>query len=518
MQQIKKIAAVIICICIVITNINTLVSAEEQTTENESNSIAEIGGYLASNGKAINTLMGDKKFSTKQGHGFAAENGNNLSDIYHGKNASVVGGDNVKNGPDRKIIDRNGEVIWVQDKYYSTASKSIDACFDETGFRYWDSKGNPMKIEVPSDQYEKAVEKMAQKIRDGKVKIEREGKILEVTDPAEAANLVKKGNLTYKQAVNITKAGNIDSLIYDSKNGAITAVGAIGIGTALDFAINMLNGEEFEDSLETAVKNGFETGGVVFATYVISSQLTKTGLEKAFIPTSEAIVNRFGPKFAESLLTSSGTKGVTAMTSAQLTKNAASLIRSQALFAAVTVVVLETGDVVDIFRGRISKEQFLSNLAVTASGVASGVGGFYAGGAVGTFICPGIGTTIGGIVGGVASSVGGTYLAQKAADAIYEGDGAKMYEIIETEFQNLAFDYIVNEDEAKAIAKALSEKLIEDELKNMYSSEDRVKYANKLIEPLFEKEVAKRAKIEMPTEEEIRAELLVELDGLVFIH
>ena len=52
----------------------------------------------------------------------------------------------------------------------------------------------------------------------------------------------------------------------------------------------------------------------------------------------------------------------------------------------------------------------------------------------------------------------------------------------------------------------------------MYSSKDRAEYARNLIEPLFESQVAKREKIEAPTEEDIRTELLSDLDEIVFIH
>ena len=52
----------------------------------------------------------------------------------------------------------------------------------------------------------------------------------------------------------------------------------------------------------------------------------------------------------------------------------------------------------------------------------------------------------------------------------------------------------------------------------MYQSEDRSKFADDLLDPLFEKEVKKRPKVEMPTEEEMRASLLEELDGVVFLH
>ena len=69
------------------------------------------------------------------------------------------------------------------------------------------------------------------------------------------------------------------------------------------------------------------------------------------------------------------------------------------------------------------------NLAVTASSVVSGVGGYYVGGAIGLLILPGPGSTIGSVAGGIIFSYAGDYLARLAANAIYEGDGNKMYAI-----------------------------------------------------------------------------------------
>lgn len=75
-------------------------------------------------------MENERLFSNPTGHGFAAEQANNLVDRLHGKNATVVGGDNAKNGADRKILNRYGSPIWIQDKYYSTASNTVNAAFD----------------------------------------------------------------------------------------------------------------------------------------------------------------------------------------------------------------------------------------------------------------------------------------------------------------------------------------------------------------------------------------------------
>ena len=60
------------------------------------------------------------KFQAAQGHGFAAEQANNLHDILTGKDAKIVGGDNAKDGPDRMV---NG--VNIQTKYCHDAASSV---------------------------------------------------------------------------------------------------------------------------------------------------------------------------------------------------------------------------------------------------------------------------------------------------------------------------------------------------------------------------------------------------------
>lgn len=510
MRRIKRYVAIIMSVTALFTSIPQICLADTTDSEEDSKyTIGELGGYLRGNSTAIKKMAQDRKFSAYQGHGFAAENANNLIDVFQGKNATVVGNNNLLNGPDRKIINRNGEITWIQDKYYDTASRSIGACFDENGFRYYDSEHRPIQIEVPSDQYEEAVKLMEKRISKGQI----EG----ITNPDEARNIVRKGHVTKKQSVNIAKAGNVDSLVYDAANGVVVSTGPVAIGFVLDYAYNIINGESVTDSLKSAVASGFNTGGVVFATYVVSSQLAKTNMVQAFSPTFEAVVKHFGKDFAESILKTGGTDTST-LTAAQMTKKAATALKNQTILSVVTVAVLETGDVVEIFRGRISKEQFISNLAVTASSVVTGIGGYYVGGAIGSLILPGPGTAIGSFAGGMILGYAGDYLASLAANAIYEGDGNKMYAIIEDTYTELANDYIVTEGEAKEIADSLNKKLSDKTLKDMYSSKDRKEFAKNLMEPLFESQVAKREKITPPSEEEIRSELVSDLEEIVFIH
>ncbi|KWU26449.1 hypothetical protein [Burkholderia cenocepacia] len=120
------------------------------------------------------------KFGTKGGTGFAAEDANALNEKLKGVTVDQVGSRNSKNGADR-IADG----VHIQTKYFDTANRTVNDAFDaKTGeFRY-----PGMQLEVPSDQYEKAVSLMREKILAGKVP--------GVTNPDEAASIVKEGSVT----------------------------------------------------------------------------------------------------------------------------------------------------------------------------------------------------------------------------------------------------------------------------------------------------------------------------------
>ena len=366
--------------------------------------------------------------------------------------------------------------ILIQDKYYKDAKSGIDACFEtneagEKVFRYVDADGNPMIIEVPKDQYDDAVTRMAEKIK--------EGKIPNVTDPEEAEKLVRKGALTYKQAENLAKAGTIDSLTYDSVTGAISASSAFGISTLINYAVCRINGEDRVNAIKYSAIEGAKTGGVIFGTHILIAQLSKTGLKGTFKPASEAVVKAFGNDFA---------------------------------------LAFTVPDAIDLFHGRISKEQFIKNFTVAAATMITTTAGGVAGGAIGSSIAPGAGTAVGAIVGSTVGGLAGGFGAEYIADQVVEDDAEKMYKILSEKFSNTCEDYLVSQEEANDIASALSKELDDEVFKDMYESKDYETFADNLLNPLFEEEIAKREKVESPTVEELRLSLLEQLDNTVFLH
>jgi len=528
--MIKKTISLLLCASIIIqgSNISLMAHAtSDSTTESKENIIEEdkiydyidFSSVIVVNPKTANDVLDQSKFTAYQGHAFAAERGNNLIDKIKGCNAVVVGDDNAKNGPDRRIIDRFGNKTWIQDKYYKTAKDGVNACFEknelgEEVFRYFDGDGKPMQIEVPSDQYDDAVLAMREKIEAGKVK--------GVTDANEAENIIRKGNITYKQAQNLAKAGNIDSLKYDATNGVISGSAAFGISTTINFTVRMINGEDIDTALKDSAIDGLKTGGMQFATAVIAGQLAKTSAKKIFEPSAEALVKVFGDDFAEAVVKAMGKEvleeGAESLGKAATKKAATELLSANILVDVVSLVVFTTPDAIHLFQGKMSSKQFAKNLAVAVIGLAGGVGGTIGGAAIGSLIAPGIGTTIGAIVGGLTGDVGLSLAADAVADQLIKDDAEEMYEIVQEVFIQNCEDYLVTETEANNIIEQFQSELDTKYFEDMYQSEDRIDFVNEKMTPIFNAEVAKRPNVPEPTSEEMRSAMLKELEGVVYIH
>jgi len=447
-----------------------------------------VGGYVIS---AQETSTGANRFNPEinpGAHGSAAEQANTIDDILHGRNARIVGDNNAKDGPDRIV---NG--IKIQTKYFQTYNASVDECFyiDSSGkyqFRYFDNNGKPMQIEVPWDQYPDAIKQMEDRIRDGSVR--------GVTDPSEAKNIIRRGNITYNQARNIGKAGTIDSLMYDAKTGVITSSFAFGLSAAVDYWAARRNGLKPDEAIKSALVTGLKVGGITFASTVLGGQLSKMGFNPLPVSGNSNNGLRTGNNIPGPLGQQSFDK----------------LLRGNLTYAVATVAVLTAVDTVNLFQGRISGAQLFKNL-LTNSGAAIGAAagaaaGAKAGAAAGTAIAPGVGTAIGtaagSIAGGIAGGAIGGTVVRTAVGAFIEDDAVKMVEIIQGQFTFLANSYLVNQAEADQAVNVLKTKLYGGNLlKDMFESGNRTLFARNLLTPIFEDIASNRPFIALPDEDEI---------------
>lgn len=484
---------------------------------------AKQGTFSVESAKTTEDLQWTKYKNEKTGHGFSAEDANALNDQLKGKKVEKTGTANVKNGADRIA---NGTM--VQTKYYKSARESVNSVFDkETSmFRYKDQV-----LEVPNDQYEEAINHMKNKIR--------EGKVPGVKDLNDAEKIIKKGDVTYQQAKNIAKTGNIDSLWFDIKTQSITAFNAFGISFAIQYASCIWNGMDKRDALKLSVTAGVKTGSVVLGAGVITQQFLRTTTGRGFATFATSISKRVIDQLYKSEI---GKELIHKIASVMLGKKLAGgaaknavkkLLRTNLITATVTTAVMTLPDFYKaLVSNKISWKQFSKNFAVNASGVAGGIAGTYGGatiggvlgGAIGTFIAPGagtaigakIGTSIGGFAGGIGLGMGSAMGSKKLLNQLSEDDAKEMFTIAQDAIVNLATDYMITEDEFKMKLEGKLKKTITPKwLENMYQSgrksDDkiitRIKFSHEQLEPLFEETIKTRDTVILPNNRLLKKEI-----------
>lgn len=457
------------------------------------NSVGKFSGYEIGKRKIINRGFEEEKFHARQGHGFAAERANDMYDKFHGKKVKIVGDNNVKDGADRIEYLKNGSVISIQTKYCKTASASVDACFNENGFRYFNN-GKPMLIEVPSDQYEAAVKAMQKKIELGQMG--------EITDPNEARNIIKKGSITYQQAVNIAKAGTIESLTYDAINGVVASTSAFGISAIVSLATSVWNGDELYTALKCAIYTGFKIGGATFITSVLVAQLSKAGLNSALVPASDMLVKALGNKTSAAIINAFRGNAKHIYGAAAM-KSAAKILRINIITSVITLFVFSFGDLVKAIRKRISWKQFIKNFSILGLSIFAGFFGGMGGAVIGTAILPGIGSAICTTLGAILASLLVSHIGKKILGQFIKDDVEEMENIINNEFMKMIDENLLTKNEAEKIMDKLNQTIKARHFGRMMASQDREEYARKLLIPILNIQLKKRKTIIEPSVDDI---------------
>jgi len=443
-----------------------------------------------------------------QGHGFAGEKLNNLYDTLVGKDATIIGGDNAKNGADRLVDGVN-----IQTKYCKTGSRCVGECFgDDWVMKYLNPDGTPMQIEVPSDKYQDAINSMEDKIKKGKVP--------NVTDPKEAKNIIKKGEFTYQQAINVAKFGTIESLTFDAVNGLRLAGTTMGISSVISFSMAIWNGDDFNKAIKSSIYSGLKVGGIAWAGSILSAQLGRTGLEQALRGSSDYLVKSMGSKAYQFLANGLNSSGK--IYGAAAISNVSKVLRGNVVTGIATTVVMSVPDFYRLFNGKISTAQVFKNITKTGAGVAGGVGGYISGAAAGAAVgsvIPIVGTAAGGLLGGLAGSLlgsgGASKVAQSVLDEFIEDDAKEMMQIVEEVFADLSLEYLLNENEAQKAINKFQKKDIPNLLKDMYASNHREKFIGSKIEGIIISIVENREKIKLPTNKNIIDNMGEVIDNLL---
>lgn len=450
---------------------------------------------------------------TKTGHGVYAEEAGVLLDRLGGETASVVGRDNAKNGPD-KIVNS----FPVQCKYCNSAYKSVDACFatdpitGNKAFRYLDLNNNPMKVEVPSDQYLNAIEYMKKRIA--------EGQVPGVTEPNEAYNIIRSGKMTYKQTVNLAKAGTIESLKYDVSTGVVNCLSVFGISIVVSFAQAYWSCKDIKKATKYALVTGLQIFGLSFASSIIASQLARTGAANAIRPLTDLVLKQIDPKTATSIINSfRALAGKKLIYGAAAQKSFAKFLGSNAITQGAMLLVFSVPDTYRIISGKLSGAQYLKNMTSLAlSFGASVVGTAWAGKEIadkfGGDDHKAAKKAIGFGAGAVAGMVVGA-ASTHALGIIREDDSKITARLFNAVVTYKMIDYLISTEEQEEIISILDKdtKKLRRLQESIIKSDNPVSDVEIYINPILDEIVKKRETISVKTETEMGNQIIGYLNG-----
>jgi uncharacterized membrane protein len=321
-------------------------------------------------------------------------------------------------------------------------------------------------------------------------------------------SIVRKGSYTYEQARNIARFGTIESLTFDAVNGIKIAGTAMGISSAISFAVQIWNGKEWDIALKNACYDGLKVGGIAWVSSILTAQIGRTGIEQSLRGTTDWVVQQMGHK--ASAWIANGLRSGSNIYGAAAANYVSKLLRGNIVTGVVTTIVLSSADFIRLFDGRVSGAQVFKNVATTAAGVAGGTGGWMAGAAAGAALgsaIPILGTAAGGIIGGILGSIAGGSAASTVAtgvlDNFIEDDAKEMLKIVESVFGNIAFDYLLSEKEAQNVIEKIKALDLPNFLRDMYASNNRIDFVRNKIEPMIENIARNRKKVYLPSNQQL---------------
>lgn len=445
------------------------------------------------------------------GHGELAEEANSIIDRLQGHQAEILGRDNAKNGPDRSV-----DGVLIQTKYYKTARGSLEACFDPSShqYRYLTEDRTPMQLEVPKDQYQQVLRGFEKKISQGKVP--------GVSDPRDAEKIVRKGKLTYDQAVNLTKPGTVESVTYDAATGAVTCSCAFGLSFLATTFMAYRETGDITGAVQAGIAAGVQVFGLSFAQHMVVSQLSRAGLSNALMAPSQAVVGKLGFKASATIVNGlRALTGKTAISGAAASKQLAKMLRGNAVSAAVTLAVFSVPETYKLFQGKASGAQYAQNMACLATSIAGGIAGAAAAGvaaakvgaAAGTAVSPGVGTVV-GLAGGMVGGTVGTAAAGALGGILFEGDSASFGRYFNAMVSCMAVEYLLDGHEMDELLAALDgvkpeefKALMEETL----PSKGQEAKVRAFLVPMFDEVVSRRERFALPTSRQI-SDALVKIE------
>ena len=278
---------------------------------------------------------------------------------------------------------------------------------------------------------------------------------------------IKKGAFTYIQVFHIARTGNIHQLKILEDGRIYFADESINMSTAISFAQSKWNGATREEAVENAVLTGLTIIGEAFAEDIITIQIKRANVAE----------HMYLGEVLKDAVRKNGAKAVIKKMATKATKKAITLTNANMMTGARVTGVMSSVDIVRTIKAEMLPGQLFKKVSKTVASVTD-------------------------------SRIGGSLLANKMGkkilDFFIKEDAIEMLEIFKAELAVAAEMFLLNEQELRQALNDFNVVYdLNDELRKMYTADDRVAYAKALIENELSRIVKLRMYLQIPTNEEL---------------
>ena len=278
---------------------------------------------------------------------------------------------------------------------------------------------------------------------------------------------IKKGTFTYIQVFHIARTGNIHQLKILEDGRIYFADESINMSTAISFAQSKWNGATREEAVENAVLTGLTIIGEAFAEDIITIQIKRANVAE----------HMYLGEVLKDAVRKNGAKAVIKKMATKATKKAITLTNANMMTGARVTGVMSSVDIVRTIKAEMLPGQLFKKVSKTVASVTD-------------------------------SQIGGSLLAKKKRkkilDFFIKEDAIEMLEIFKAELAVAAEMFLLNEQELRQALNDFNVVYdLNDELRKMYTADDRVAYAKALIENELSRIVKLRMYLQIPTNEEL---------------
>lgn len=439
--------------------------------------LAECSQKIFSYGQTLEFQKKELKnyLNARQGHGYGAEYANTVVDRLLGKKVFNAAqnldehGRQVKDGADRMV-----DGVAIQTKYCDKPQTFLQSILNGDELRYLNSDGSPMMIEIPRDKYEGVVNALQRRIDNNEIK--------NITPGTDAKLYVKKGHVTYDQAIMVTKAGTLPSLLADAANGIVLGENSAMTSFITYYVLAIWQGSDSKEAFKGAFSssmNGLKHSVIVNVVIMQLSRKEISFLANSFIGKGKGIFEGENPVYKMSEYIADKIQcSALAQTDIGKSLGLDDLKGYQVFGSIVTITAIYGPDVLKMIEGKISGRQLFKNAAITTAGLVASK--FVVKAAVALLDVESGGFASAAI--GVVSGMLGSYTAKKVLDQYIADDAVQMFIVLKEEFIDIIMQIQLTDAELDFVVKStIGHEDIAEILEQMYASGDERAYAHDLV-------------------------------------